>query len=241
MKKLNAFQLKSIALVVMFMDHLYFTFSDVFPLWFHPLSRFVAPLFGYFLVEGFFFTRNRLKYNVRVLSWGIVMGVGNFILNKTLGSKDVHISYNIFLTLALGLAIINLLELGRKNTGKKKLGIILLAILLVPLCLFTEGGTSLIPFILITYFFKDKRKIMFFAYFLLSALLFFTAYTKYDTINETINMLMFNSDFLLICVIPFILLYNGERGPNTKFNKYLFYVFYPLHIWLLAIAQFIIK
>jgi hypothetical protein len=124
-----------------------------FPLWFHPLSRFVAPLFGCFLVEGFFFIRNRLKYNVRVLSWGIVMGVGNFILNKALSSKEVHISYNIFLTLALGLAIINLIGLGRKNTGKKKLGIILLAMLLTPICLFTEGGTSLIPFILITYFF----------------------------------------------------------------------------------------
>jgi len=81
------------------------------------------------------------------------MGVGNFILNKALSSKEVHISYNIFLTLALGLAIINLIGLGRKNTGKKKLGIILLAMLLTPICLFTEGGTSLIPFILITYFF----------------------------------------------------------------------------------------
>jgi len=30
MKKLNAFQLKSIAIIVMFMDHLYFAFSNVF-------------------------------------------------------------------------------------------------------------------------------------------------------------------------------------------------------------------
>jgi len=82
---------------------------------------------------------------------------------------------------------------------------------------------------------------MFLGYFILSALMFFATFTRYEDIETTINMLMYNSDFLLICVIPFVLLYNGERGANTKFNKYLFYVFYPLHIWLLAIAQFIIK
>ena len=48
MKKLNSFQLKIIALIVMLMDHLYFAFNTLFPLWFHPLSRFVAPLFGFF-------------------------------------------------------------------------------------------------------------------------------------------------------------------------------------------------
>ncbi|WP_286183920.1 TraX family protein [Clostridium sp. CCUG 7971] len=63
----------------------------------------------------------------------------------------------------------------------------------------------------------------------------------YGNIKETIDMLMFNSDFLLILAVPFILAYNGERGINNKFSKYLFYVFYPLHLWVLAILQFILK
>ncbi|WP_374705328.1 hypothetical protein [Paenibacillus radicis (ex Gao et al. 2016)] len=50
---------------------------------------------------------------------------------------------------------------------------------------------------------------------------------------------MVNSDFLFITVIPFILLYNGERGLSNRFAKYLFSVFYPLHLWILKTAEFI--
>jgi hypothetical protein len=79
------------------------------------------------------------------------------------------------------------------------------------------------------------------SYTILFALLFFTSYTQYSTINETIEMLMFNSDFLFILVVPLILLYNGERGMNNKFSKYLFYVFYPLHLWVIALLQFMFE
>ncbi|WP_313131668.1 TraX family protein [Anaerocolumna sp.] len=121
------------------------------------------------------------------------------------------------------------------------LGLIFLAIAIIPLSLFTEGGINLIPFILITYFFKENTPKRTIGYSLLSVLLFLTSYAQYDTLKMTIEMLMYNSDFLLITVIPFIMLYNGERGPNNKFNKYLFYVFYPIHLWTLAIIQFILK
>ncbi|MEA4876090.1 TraX family protein [Anaerorhabdus sp.] len=40
--------------------------------------------------------------------------------------------------------------------------------------------------------------------------------------------------------MPFIYLYNGERGPNTKFSKYIFYIFYPVHIWILYIIATVI-
>ncbi|MDU6316439.1 MAG: TraX family protein, partial [Enterococcus faecalis] len=36
-------------------------------------------------------------------------------------------------------------------------------------------------------------------------------------------------------VLPFISLYNGERGSKAPFFKYLFYGFYPLHLWLIAL------
>ncbi|RDY23827.1 hypothetical protein CHF27_005605 [Romboutsia maritimum] len=46
---------------------------------------------------------------------------------------------------------------------------------------------------------------------------------------------------LPISVILFILAYNGERGLNNKFSKYLFHVFYPLHLWILALLEFLLK
>lgn len=241
MKKLNAFELKIIALIVMLMDHLYTFFPLAFPLWFHPFSRFVAPLFVFLMVEGLFHTRNKLKYNIRLFGWAIFMQAGDFIINKVLMSKQVSIHNNIFMTLALGLTMINLFELSKKSKGFKKLGLILLAILFIPLGVFTEGGIVMMPFTLVTYFFREKRKRAIIGYVILSVFFFIISYVPYATIAETIGMLMFNSDFLFITVVPFILLYNGERGLNNKFSKYLFYVFYPLHLWLLVIIQFVIK
>lgn len=242
MKKLNAFQIKIFALVLMLMDHLYFAFPKVFPLWFHPLSRVVSPIFAFLLVEGFFHTRNRFKYNVRLFGWAIFMMLGNKVLSIALGSKNVHVGNNIFMTLAVGFTIIHIIEFSKKKEGIGKVLLIILSVIIMGLgFVTTEGGNIVLPFILITYLFRGNIKKSTISYTILSIVLLWISYTTYPTLSETINMLMFNSDFLFILVIPFIILYNGERGPNNKFTKYLFYIFYPLHLWLLAIIAFLVR
>ncbi|MGL5642286.1 MAG: TraX family protein, partial [Paraclostridium sp.] len=206
MIKFNAFELKIVALVLMIMDHLWFAFPNAFSPWYHPLSRVVSPIFGFLLVEGLFHTRNKLRYNIRLIGWAIFMQAGNSIINIVLKSKEISVHNNIFLTLALGLTIINLIEFSKKREGSKKIMILLPAILLMPLGVFTEGGIVLIPFILIRYLFRDNMKKQVVLYIILSALLFFMSYVPYPSVKETIDMLMFNSDFLFILVIPFMLL-----------------------------------
>ncbi|MGL6105090.1 TraX family protein [Romboutsia sp.] len=241
MKKLNAFQIKVFALILMLIDHLYFAFPQVFPIWLHPLSRVVSPVFAFLMVEGFFHTRSRLKYNIRLWSWAFLMQIGNMAINTVLKSKEVAVHNNIFLTLALGLTIISIIEYSKRKVGSNKIMLIALAIFLLPLSIFTEGGISVIPFILITYIFRENNNKKMIGYVILSVLLFMMSYAPYPTIIETINMLMYNSDFLFILVIPFMLMYNGERGMNNKFSKYLFYVFYPMHLWIIAIIEFSLK
>ena len=238
MVKFNAFELKMIGLVLMLMDHLYIAFPNAFSAWYHPLSRVVAPIFGFLLVEGLFHTRNKLRYNIRLFGWAIFMQIGNFIINIALKSKEVYVYNNIFLTLAIGLTIINLIEFSKNKEGIKKIGLLLFSTLLILLGFFTEVGIILIPFILITYLFRKNEKKQIVLYVCLSIVLFIMSYKSYSTVKEIISMLMLNSDFLFILVVPFILLYNGKRGINNKFSKYLFYIFYPLHLWLIAILQF---
>lgn len=241
MKKLDAFQIKVFALVLMLMDHLWFAFPQVFPIWFHPISRVVSPIFAFLLVEGFFHTRDRKKYNLRLWGWAAFTQLGDIAINILLKSKEVSVYNNIFLTLALGLTIISVIENSKSKVGANKLMLITVSILLLPLSIFVEGGMAVIPFILITYLFResDNKKII--GYVILSVILFKMSYVPYPTVKETIEMLMFNSDFLLILAVPFILMYNGERGINNKFSKYLFYVFYPLHLWTLALIEFALK
>ena len=241
MKKLDGFQLKLIAMFVMLLDHLRNYFPEVFPAWIHPLSRLVVPIFAYLMVEGFFYTRNRLKYNLRLWGWAIFMSVGNLVLNSILNTKNVYVANNIFMTLALGMTLLNIIELARNNKGIKRIGLIISSILLLPLLIFTEGGIAVIPFILITYLFRGNMKKTIIGYIVLSLVLFKMSFIWYGDIVSTIDMLMFNSDFLLVLAIPFILAYNGERGINNKFTKYIFYIFYPMHIWILAIFRYILN
>lgn len=39
--------------------------------------------------------------------------------------------------------------------------------------------------------------------------------------------------FFMWLALPLILLYNGQRGRGMK---YLFYIYYPAHVYILAIA-----
>ena len=56
--------LKTIALVLMVLDHIhyFFGFTGWIPDWFSMLGRLSAPLFLFCVVEGFTHTRNRKKY-----------------------------------------------------------------------------------------------------------------------------------------------------------------------------------
>ena len=46
----------------------------------------------------------------------------------------------------------------------------------------------------------------------------------------------------VILAIPILKMYNGERGINPKINtiiKWVFYLYYPLHLFILGIFKFI--
>jgi len=94
---------------------------------------------------------------------------------------------------------------------------------------------------IISYYTRNKLSLRNIAYVIFSVILFAMSYTTYETLSMTIEMLAYNSDFLFVFVIPFLNMYNGKRGPNTSFNKYFFYVFYPAHLWIIStIAYFLV-
>lgn len=242
MKKFNAFQIKILLIALMLLDHVFFAFNGLMPSWVHALTRGVAPMFAYFLVEGYFYTRDKRKYGARLFGFAVFMYFGNMIINDIFASKNIIVDNNIFATLFVGFIVISIFERAKNNEGLVKVLLIVVAIVVAFYAAnLVEGGFSVIPFIMITYFFKGNKKKQIIGYLLLSIILFFMSYVHYDSIKDTFDMLMYNSDFLEILAIPTILIYNGKRGLNNKFGKYLFYVFYPLHLWILASISFMIK
>lgn len=245
MKKYNAFQLKVFMAMLMVLDHINMIpgfITGELSLFFHIITRCVAVWFAYMAVEGFIYTRNKIKYNIRLFIWAFIMLAGNSILSNLYADKNIYIVNNIFLTLAFGVLSLNIISsLKNNNTVIRVLKVISLIIVLLFGCIFTEGGLIILPFILITYLLRNRTKIRNLSYVILSLLFLIMSYEPYETVSMTIKMMMYNSDWLFITVIPFIYIYNGKRGLNNKFSKYFFYVFYPAHLWIIATIAYFVK
>lgn len=233
-KIMNAFQIKLLMATLMLLDHLRaingLIPSEVTSV-FTILSRCVAPMFAYLAVEGIRHTRDLKKYLLRLSVLAGIVYIGNAILNLFFESfsqalpnderKYLFINANVIFTLAMGVLVIALIRRGKE---KKSAGLYVLSVIgFIVGFLWGEWGTVLLPFMLIEYFFRDKLKIRILGYVLI----------------EAIALLLPFSEPLYFLVFPFILLYNGKRGPQNGFSKYFFYIFYPVHIWILYIINFV--
>lgn len=246
MKKFDAFQMKMFMAMLMLLDHLDHVpnlISGELAMVFHVLTRCVAVWFAYMLVEGFRYTRSKKKYNIRIAAWALFMLLGNKLIEYLFHSKEIYVHNNIFMTLALSALALNLIyEFTKSNLWMKVcrcFGIIL--VVFVSTVIGSEGIIPILPFVLITYFAGDKVKLRNILYGLLFLIMLGTSCVIYEDISTTLYMLVYNSDFMFITVIPFINMYSGKRGIDNKFSKYFFYVFYPAHLWLLATIAYFIK
>lgn len=223
MKKFfNATQLKFGAAALMVLDHLRFFWIGA-PEWFSYLGRIVAPIFFFLIVEGFWHTRNRWRYLGRLTLGAVVMDVGSALLNHFFPAP-ILISINIFWPLALSVALMMTLEALKKKPFN------LLAIFSLPLIIliffFVEGSWMILGMTLIFYFFRQHRGALT-AAFILWAFIWQFIFWGVNASGTT------QYQWLMIFSLPFLWFYNGQRGKSTPALKHFFYIFYPVHIWLI--------
>ncbi|HEL1986158.1 TPA: beta-carotene 15,15'-monooxygenase, partial [Streptococcus suis] len=143
MKSYNAYQLKLAMAGLMVLDHLKIIpdfIPDQLALVFHLATRCVAVFFAYMLVEGFLHTSNVKAYLLRLYGAAGIMALGNTLLNNFYQSKEIYMSNNIFMTLAVGLTLLVCLRNFAEHSRKQQIVQVVLAGLLTILgALFTEG------------------------------------------------------------------------------------------------------
>jgi len=251
-KKYNAYQLKIFAMIFMIIDHIQ-TYLRVGPNWVGITTRFVAPLFTFFIVEGFYKTSSRKKYFIRTFLFSLFMLAGNVLINlifkvtdpltNTMTFYSIIQGQNIFMTFAVFILLMMLLEKIKKR-DKMVLSIFLFVILSLFSLLLTEGGSVLYPILLIMYFFYGDNKKISLGISLFAIINFIIAFIKYRsgvTGTDFFRSMTFNNDWANALVIIPILLYDESRGKNNKFAKWFFYIIYPLHIWILNIAHLLLN
>lgn len=259
----NSFQIKMIALILMTFDHIHYFMSTVqpMPVWLTVLGRASAPLFLFAMAQGFYYTRSRRNYLLRLYTASVLMGLGNFIMNQyfPLPGSAIVIN-NIFATLFLcGLYIwsIEFMRTGiKQRTAKSFVGGLLLFLLpvfctililgiigdqtamtpaklllirilmvLAPSPLLVEGSFVWIGLGVGMYFLRNHKIALAVFYGGVSLLFFAQAATGGLTLA---NLFGANAQWFMIAALPFMLLYNGQRGRGMK---YFFYLYYPLHIY----------
>ena len=254
---LSSFTLKIIAIIFMVIDHVNSYLGEFLhlPAWTSLLGRFVAPLFVFFLIEGYFYTKNKTKYFSRLFVGGILMyaiNISHNLLTKDTfnhpitGEFDVFQliqGQNIFMTLAFIMLFIWLIDSMRVKQLdlKQKLFCSIAIVLLISFILMSEGGMYEIVVALIFYFFRGNFKriaisMTIFCGLLLGKTLF--TYFTVTGIGTLYQLLTFSNEFMMISVLPFIYLYNGQRGGSNKvWQKELFYYFYPVHLIIIYLLR----
>lgn len=213
--------------------------SALLPLVMHIIGRLTCPIMCYFIAEGYHYTRNINKYTFRLFAFAFVSHFAYiFASNDFVDFKSfIPFYYGNFLnqtsvmwSLAWGLVMLRIADSKRIKSIYKVLLVILICIITLPsdwsciaaLCIMAVGTNR-----------GDFRKQMSWMifYVALYSLVYFFA------IDKAYGILQMG----VVLSIPVIAMYNGKRGKNPKINKFMkwfFYIFYPLHLFVIGLINY---
>lgn len=189
------------------------------------IGRLGFPLFCFLLVEGYYHTRSKAKYAMRLAMFAIISEIP---FDLGFQSQVLEFTYqNVFFTLLFGFLTIwgiDMLNIwiSKKFQGKIKLlscilGAVLITavgVIIVELLITDYAGIGIVTIVLM-YFLHQKS---------------YAGSMALGCLALTVKMPL---EFTSFAAVPLVAKYNGTRGLKLK---YFFYLFYPVHILLLAIV-----
>lgn len=221
---MSSFVLKIIAIVSMLFDHLGYIIFNKFS-FMNCIGRLAFPIFAFSITEGYSYTRNLKKYFGRLFLFAIISQVPYMLFVTTFGG---NFTLNILFTLILGLLAITIYE----KLNNKILGFIFVILCaIVAQLLHFDYGWFGIAIIFIFHIFKNKHVLMNFFFIIATFINYFYKFIIYLNI-EYLGIIL----FACLALIP-INLYNEKKGKNLK---YFLYIFYPMHLILLYLLNFIV-
>lgn len=222
--KFNSFHLKLFAVLFMIVDHIaYYMISPDIPIYtiMRIVGRLAAPIFWFCFVEGYKRTKNKTKYKLRLLISASIMSVGNMTLHCLLNTDRLSLlKPNMFLSFFMCALLVDTIQQCIKS--KRRWQSLLLFVLSIIIVLFIgqhcEYSYFIICFVLLYHFIQnDVIKNLFYI------------------LTMTALSILLNAP-LQIFAIGSVLFFATYNNTKPKHNwKYFFYLFYPLHIWILIV------
>ena len=207
-------QLKILALVAMTADHVGMLLLPQV-LWLRLLGRISMPIFAWMIAEGCRYTRSRRRYLAGILGLGVVCQIITFLATGWLYQS-------ILITFSLSLGMIFLWDAAQNTTwGLWAFAVGMAAVFFV---------TTILPDFLLQWYFGIDYD--FFGVML--PLLFYLGRDKKQKLLlggiglVALSILKDPTQWFCLFSLPLLALYNGQRGKRKL--KYLFYIYYPLHL-----------
>jgi len=237
---LSMFILKIIAILSMLACHTLIVFEGYFPHHTESLlyyfGRLAFPIFAFSIANGWGKTHNRLFYVLRILAMAIVSQIPFAVVLKNVTFSNIYQTFfssnlNIGFTFLLASACLCVYDLLRKIEFPKTIALlcaILPALAFEYLTPFhVDYGYRGIALILVMYATMPDKPMQ---YLSVAALL------AWMSASFGVSVITIRTDiwFAYLISLLLIMLYNGNRGARAK---YLFYVFYPLHIIILYLLK----
>jgi hypothetical protein len=223
----------------MLIDHIAWKLplAEPFAVFLHIIGRIAMPIFCYQIAEGFHYTRNKKKYAERLFIFAVISQLPyNYFERGSFLDFNGLPSINAIFTLFLGL--ICLMTVKSKFSVSRKILIIGMCCAFSLLC---DWFIFAILWILIFGLFRDNFKKICKLYLFVTALLLVST-AIFSIFYKDFGILM---QIGVLLPLPILARYNGEksRSKTAKIltSKWLFYVFYPLHLVIIAFAVSVIK
>ena len=242
-QRLDANQLKLIAIAAMTVDHVAWLLfpgyaTGAVPLVMHMIGRITCPIMCFFIAEGFHYTRDRKKYALRLLALAVVSQFAYMLASNSYVDWHSFIPFyygdilnqtSVVWSLLGGLLMLWLCEDEKRSMGVKVAGVLLICLVTLPsdwsciaaLCVLSIGSNRGNP---------QKQIAWSLFYVAIYAAVYFFALDKLYGLLQ----------LCVVLSIPLLALYNGKRGKNPAVNKvmkWVFYLYYPLHLFVIGLIQ----
>lgn len=247
-KGLNSNALKTIAVIAMTVDHIAWLLfpnypHEFLPVLLHIVGRLTCPIMCYFIAEGYHYTRDVRKYTVRLFVFALISHFAYIFASADYVDIKSFIPFyygnilnqtSVIWSLAWGLVMLRIVNSEKiQKQWVKTLLVLLICVVTFP------SDWSCIASLCILAFGTNRRNLKTQSMWLVIYVALYSAVYCFaiDWVYGLVQM-------GVVLAIPFIKLYNGKRGKDpriNKFMKWLFYIYYPLHLAILGSVQLALR
>lgn len=244
-KVLDSNSIKLIAIIAMTLDHIaWLVFpgydSGIIPVLLHIAGRITCPVMCYLVAEGYYHTKNINKYTLRLFAFAVISHFAYIFASSDFVGAESFIPFyggdilnqtSVMWSLAFGLVMLRIANSEKISSGVKIILVLLICIITLPadwscvasLCIMAIGTNR--------GNFRKQMLWMIFYVALYSVVYFFALDRLYGIIQMAV-----------VLSIPLIMMYNGQRGTSPRVNRFMkwfFYIYYPLHLFIIGCIGFI--